>query len=283
MSVSGNGPALTGFARADGRFGIRDHILVLPSVVCSTHAAAQVARAEGAIAITHQHGCLHVGDDLRHTEGELIGTATNPNVGGVVVVGLGCETIQGRRLATRIGERGQRVAFVGIQAEGGTARAIERARAEVVRLRGELDREARVPLPAEAVAVGIDSEDDPALEAIGTALRARGLRPVVTGGRSGPEAHVALAGAGAQVIVSLRGPGQPPMGFAVCPVIAVGRDPELFAALRDDFDLDASGLSPDALADRIGDAVLAVCDGQPTASEQRGARDFVLRRLAMTM
>ncbi|MBX5441697.1 MAG: UxaA family hydrolase [Solirubrobacteraceae bacterium] len=273
---------MTGHPRPDGRFGVRDHVLVLPSVVCSTNAAERIARESGAVAITHQHGCLHVGDDLRHTERALIGTATNPNVGAVVVVSLGCETIQGRRLARRIEDRGQRVAFVGIQAEGGTERAVAAGVAAVGELRAVLDAIPPEPLPAAAVTVGIDRPRDPLAPALTAALAGRGWAVVdAPGDLSAAESHVALAAAGAQVIVSLRGPGEAPLGFAVCPVIAVARDPALYAALRDDFDL------PDEDAERTVADVVARVDatlaGEPTASERRGARDFVLRRLAMTM
>ena len=36
-------PPLLGFKRGDGRFGVRNHVLVLPSVVCSSHVAFTVA------------------------------------------------------------------------------------------------------------------------------------------------------------------------------------------------------------------------------------------------
>jgi altronate dehydratase large subunit len=265
---------MTGHRRRDGRFGVRDHVLVLPSVVCSTNAAQTLARASGATYVTHQHGCLHVGDDLLHTEGALIGTATNPNVGAVVVVSLGCETIQGRRLARRIEDAGQRVAFVGIQLQGGTERAVEAGREAVDEFRELLDAVDPEPLPDDAVVIGLDRPD----RALRGALEARGWHVVdAPEGLSAGESHVALAGAGAQVIVSLRGAGEAPLGFAVCPVVAVAQDPAMYAALHDDFDLAAGDVVD--VVDRIG-ATLA---GEATASERRGARDFVLHRLAVTM
>lgn len=274
---------MEGWRRGDGRFGVRDHLLVLPSVVCSTHVAREIAEAEDAVAICHQHGCLHVGDDLLHTEGALIGTATNPNVAGVVVVGLGCETIQGRRLARRIEARGQRVEFVGIQKEGGTASAVTTGRAAAARLRSELAQLIPEPMSASDLVVGVDGADDELGEELRAHLHGRDWRTVVASDARGAAAHVELAGLGAQVIVSLCAGSQAPIGFAVCPVVAVARDPELFAALRDDFDVDATAGDPDVLARSIGDAVAAAAAGDRTAAERRGGDDFVLRRLAMTM
>ena len=84
------------------------------------------------------------------------------------------------------------------------------------------------------------------------------------------------------MIVSWCGAGEGPLGFVVCPVIAVSGDAELYAALREDFDIDGTG-EPAAVADAIWSLVAATFDGRLTASERRGARDFSLRRLARTM
>jgi altronate dehydratase len=266
-----------GFLRPDGRIGARNEVLVLPSVVCSTLAAQRMA--EGlAVAIVHQHGCGHVGDDVGHTERAFLGIATSPNVGAALVVGLGCETIQGRRLARRIQERGQRVEFVGIQAEGGTGRAVERGRAVVARLRAEVDVLRRETADACGLVVGIDA-DGPLTDEVAEAAARRGARVVRGSGAPGAERHVELAAAGAQVIVSARGRGQGAIGFAVCPVLAVAGDRRLFQALRDDFDLDGGAAGAEAIVDRA----VATFNGEPTAAERRGARDLVLRRLARSM
>jgi altronate dehydratase len=275
---------LFGFARPDGRFGVRNHVLVLPSVVCSSHSALEIAGdGDGrAIAITHQHGCLHVGDDLVHTERELVGTAVNPNVAGVVVVSLGCETINGARLAREIAARGQRVELVGIQASGGTRHAIAEGRAAVQRLAAAAEP---TPIEPAALVVGLDAAADPLAEPLRAALTARGVTVAAAAdGPRGAEAHVALAAEGAQLIVSLPVPDEAPIGFAICPVVAVGRETELHLALADDFDVTAGpDESAQQLAERVAEAVLAHAAGAPTASERRGARDFVLHRLAVTM
>jgi altronate dehydratase large subunit len=277
--MSDAAPVLSGHRRPDGRVGVRNHVLVLPSVVCSTHVASLVAGDE-AVAITHQHGCLHVGDDLAHTEAALAGTATNPNVGAVVVVGLGCETVQGRRLAQSISDRGQRVAFVGIQVAGGTRRATEQGRQDVTAFARELADTRPDPIGTADLVVGIDRPGDPLATPLRDALTARGVRVLMATEGSAAEAHVELAVAGAQIIVSLPAVGQAPSGFAVCPVVAVARDPDLHRALADDFDVEA--YDDDAAVEPIVQAVLRAC-AEPTAAERRGANDFVLHRLSMTM
>ena len=277
---------LTGYQRADGRVGLRNHALVLPSVVCSSQAARAVAGDGGAIALTHQHGCLHVGDDLTHSEDELLGTATNPDVGAVLVVSLGCETLRGAGLAKRIGERGQTVELVGIQADGGTAAALEHGREAAARMAAELLRRAPSEFPREELTIGLDLPgDDAEARAIEAAFDASGiatLQPPT--GIDGPEAHVELAAAGAVAIVSRPPAEEAPMGFAVAPVVAVAHRSELHAAIVEDFDVSpAPGEEPGAFAQRVLEATLEHAAGTPTAAEARGSREFVLRRLAVTM
>src|SRR3712207_1646275 len=89
-----------GYRRADGAAGIRNYLLVVPSVVCANTVAQRVANLiPGAVSIPHPHGCAQVGDDVIMTEKVLAGAAANPNVGAALVIGLGCETCQSAQVA----------------------------------------------------------------------------------------------------------------------------------------------------------------------------------------
>ncbi len=275
-----------GYKRAERRFGVRNHLLVLPSVVCSTHVAGEIAAAADGIGIVHQHGCLQVGDDLQHSERLLTGVATSPNVGAVLVVSLGCETLRGAGLAKRIGERGQTVELVGIQADGGTAAALEHGREAAARMGAELLRREPTEFAREELTVGLDLPGgDAEAKAIEAAFDAAGIATLQPpAGIDGPEAHVELAAAGAVVIVSRPPAEEAPMGFAVAPVVAVGHRSELHEAIVEDFDVSpAPDEEPGALAQRVLAATLEHAAGELTAAESRGSREFVLRRLAVTM
>lgn len=98
-----------GFKRASGKFGTRNYIAVLTSVNCSASAArfiadqvnrsgilSQYPNVDGIISLVHGTGC---GLDVNGSAYDLLkktqwGFATNPNVGGVLMVGLGCEAFQ---------------------------------------------------------------------------------------------------------------------------------------------------------------------------------------------
>jgi altronate dehydratase len=275
-----------GYRREDGRVGVRNHLLVLPSVVCSTHVAGEIAAAADGVGVVHQHGCLQVGDDLRHSERLLSGVALNPNVGAVLVVSLGCETLRGAGLARRLGERGATVELVGIQADGGTAAALEHGRAAAARMGAELARQEAADVPRDALLVGLDVPgEDAEAKAIEAAFDAAGIATVrPPAGIEGPEAHVELAAAGAVIVVSRPPAAEAPMGFAVAPVVALAARGELHEAIAADFDLSpAPGEAPAALAQRVLARTLEHAAGTPTAAETRGSREFVLRRLAVTM
>ena len=96
-----------GYRRFDGRVGTRNEIWVVATVGCVNRIAERIARmagnqvrglVDGVHAITHPFGCSQLGDDLARTRAVLAGLAQNPNAGGVLLVGLGCETNQYRKL-----------------------------------------------------------------------------------------------------------------------------------------------------------------------------------------
>jgi altronate dehydratase large subunit len=128
-----------GYERPDGRVGTRNHVLVVPTVVCSNHVAASISSlVEGTIAVAHQHGCTQIGRDLEQTVRTLVGTASNPNVFGAVVVGLGCEAIGAHSMAEAIRATGRPAQALLIQEHGGTLSAI----AAGARLAMDLSQEA---------------------------------------------------------------------------------------------------------------------------------------------
>jgi altronate dehydratase large subunit len=121
-----------GYRRADGKAGVRNHVLVLPTVVCGNRVARGIAQGvAGAQWVEHQHGCAMLGADAEQTARTLIGHGTHPNVFGVIVVGLGCETVRAQDIAAEVVRRcpGKPVECLLIQQEGGTIGAIAKGTA----------------------------------------------------------------------------------------------------------------------------------------------------------
>jgi len=80
---------LTAFRRADGRFGIRNLVAIIPVDDLSNAVCENVAKVvPGTVALSHHYGRLQYGDDLELTFRTLIGNGANPNVAAAVVVGI---------------------------------------------------------------------------------------------------------------------------------------------------------------------------------------------------
>ncbi|WP_462363058.1 UxaA family hydrolase [Pyramidobacter porci] len=118
-----------GYKRQEGRAGIRNHVLILPTCACGSESARIVAsQVRGAVNIVFNTGCSDVAANTAMSQKVLTGFACNPNVFGVVIVGLGCETVGHAQLREKIRKiTGKPVASFGIQEEGGTLRTIEKA------------------------------------------------------------------------------------------------------------------------------------------------------------
>lgn len=118
-----------GYKRKDGRAGIRNHVLILPACACGSESSRIVAsQVRGAVSIVFNTGCSDVAANTAMSQKVLTGFACNPNVYGVVIIGLRCETVPHRKLREKIEAMTSKpVVSFGIQEEGGTLKTIEKA------------------------------------------------------------------------------------------------------------------------------------------------------------
>lgn len=153
-----------GYHRPDGRVGTRNQLLVLPTVNCSSTVARAVAdrvRArlpdalDGVWALAHPSGCAIPADglELGRLRSVLRGYATHPNVGGVLVVGLGCEVNQLDDLVALLPT--DRLRTLEIQASGGTAAAVDAGVAALGELAELAAADRRAPAPLAALVLGL--------------------------------------------------------------------------------------------------------------------------------
>ena len=121
-------PGFHGYRRPDGRVGTRNHVLVVPTVICASVVAERIAAAAApvAAALPHLAGCGQLGPDMRVTHETLAAYCGHPNVGAVLVVALGCEQVVAQHLAEAAREHGKPAEIVAIQSEGGTVRTTEK-------------------------------------------------------------------------------------------------------------------------------------------------------------
>ncbi|HEU4529966.1 MAG TPA: altronate dehydratase family protein [Steroidobacteraceae bacterium] len=151
-----------GYRRADGRVGTRNEIWILSTVGCVARTATRIAtigtqrfagRVDGIHAFAHQFGCSQLGDDLDRTRALLAGLARNPNAGGVLIIGLGCESNQLAALLDSIPslDRNRVRSFTAQSTENETEAGLQ-ALEELVSI---VAQDRRVPCPLADLTIGV--------------------------------------------------------------------------------------------------------------------------------
>ncbi len=183
------GHTFMGYLRPDGRAGTRNYLAIISSVNCSASVSRAIARqfdataladyphVDGVVAFTHGGGCGIQFDGLQHRiyDRVLGGIARHPNIGGYLLIGLGCETatighlvseqrlfqINGHRSSLNAkggavvnGAAPRRPAVLSIQDEGGTRRTIEAGARMVHELLPEVNAWRREPISASKIVLG---------------------------------------------------------------------------------------------------------------------------------
>jgi len=137
-----------GYRRPNGKAGVRNHVLVIPSVVCSQGAAEAITRnLKGAVYLANVFGCAQVGADREQTKRTLVGFGTNPNVFAVLVVGNGCENLPAKEIAEAILPSRKRVEFIEIQDVGGTRKTIAKGKKILKEMLADAAALPREPIP----------------------------------------------------------------------------------------------------------------------------------------
>lgn len=147
-----------GYKRAEGRAGIRNHVLILPGCACASESCRVVAsQVRGTVNVIFNTGCSDVAANTEMNQRVLVGFALNPNVYGVVIIGLGCETVPHRELREKIQRLTSKpVVSFGIQEEGGTVRTIEKAVRAARAMAAEAGRQQRELCALSDILLGIE-------------------------------------------------------------------------------------------------------------------------------
>ncbi len=141
---------MRGWLRADGRKGIRNTIIVAYLVGCAHHVAREIVLPfrDRDVHVVGFPGCYPNGYALAMMKR----LSTHPNVGGVLLVSLGCEGFDKWGLRATIQDSGRPVETLIIQERGGTRKTVAEGQAWVERTRAELDGQEPVAMdPAELV------------------------------------------------------------------------------------------------------------------------------------
>jgi altronate hydrolase len=163
-----------GFRRPDGRVGTRNFVLVVPTSMCASHEAQQISmmaeflhykrelypNVDGVVAIPHNKGCgCQDGSTIEVMLRTLSNYADHPNVGGVILMDLGCEKTNLAKVEQYLLGHERKfdkpVAKIGIQEVGGTQAAIEQGLKEVERMLPEVNRAGREEVSVSELVLGV--------------------------------------------------------------------------------------------------------------------------------
>ncbi|MBS7525941.1 UxaA family hydrolase [Fusibacter paucivorans] len=147
-----------GYVREDGKVGVRNHVLILPTCACASETCRIVtSQVKGCVNIINQVGCAEVKGNEDITQRVLKGFASNANVFGVVVIGLGCENHSHKSVKASIqAVTNKPVVSFGIQEEGGTVKTIEKAVKAAREMAEQASMQVRVSVPISKLMMGIE-------------------------------------------------------------------------------------------------------------------------------
>jgi altronate hydrolase len=163
-----------GYRRRDGRVGTRNYVLIVPTSMCASHEASQIStiaeftiydrqkypNVDGIVAIPHNKGCgCQDGSTIDVMLRTLSNYADHPNVGGVILIDLGCEKTNLSQVEKYLLKREKAfdkpVAKIGIQEVGGTQAAIQQGLKEVEQMLPLVNEITREECPVSELVLGV--------------------------------------------------------------------------------------------------------------------------------
>jgi altronate hydrolase len=160
-----------GLVRPNGQVATRNYIGILATVSCSTSVAHFIANAiekdilsqythvDGILALGHGFGCCSAegGEGLDLLQRSLAGYARNPNFGGILLVGLGCEVNHLDCLLENMHlKEGPRLRTVSIQNAGGTTETVRHGIKAVQAMLPEINRVNKSTVSASHIVLGLE-------------------------------------------------------------------------------------------------------------------------------
>ncbi len=159
---------ITGYQRKDGKFGIRNHVLVLPTVSCVNGVIHRISReVPEAVCIPHAYGCGRGGPrDLEILSRILSGLVHHPNAGGAVIIGLGCEVSNTKGFLPLIQDAGKPIEVFNVQEDGGSLQTARKGVDAARRILSELSRQPRTVLSWDKLMVAMECGGSDAMSGV---------------------------------------------------------------------------------------------------------------------
>lgn len=163
-----------GYVRGDERVGTRNYYLVVPTSLCASDIALKLANEfdnnksifqkykniDGVVAAAHTEGCgCNDGEIIDRLMLTLKNTIVHPNVGGALVIDLGCEKTNIKVITNYLGDLSicrKPVDFISIQGSGGTGSALAKGKNIISNRLAEVDRLKRKKVSIKHLVIGTE-------------------------------------------------------------------------------------------------------------------------------
>jgi len=156
-----------GYPREDGSFGVRNYLVVMSTVSCANGVVEAICQAvPEAVPITHTEGCGRGPADLAITNRTLLGLGKNPNVGAVLLIGLGCEFIRADFLCGMIAQSQKPAEYLLIQEQGGVRKCTEKGIELAGKLWGKIRDLKREPASWKELTLGLECGGSDAMSGV---------------------------------------------------------------------------------------------------------------------
>ena len=147
--------SIQGFRRADGSFGIRNHVVVIGVMDNVNPVVRRICDAvKGTVPICVAYGRGQFGLDLEQHDRVLLGYATHPNVAAALIVGL--EPVTTQRFVDAVAATGRPVRSVDVQGAGGTVNAVSTGVRAAAALVIEASATQREPVSLGDLTIGVE-------------------------------------------------------------------------------------------------------------------------------
>ncbi len=143
-----------GYARENGSYGVRNHVVVMSSVICANGVVEEIARqVPGVLPITHYHGCDSTREITLRTLG---GIGRNPNIAALLIIGLGCEVCPASDIAEAVAPTAKQIEYLVTQDEGGSSETARKGADIARQMLQDAQQEKRVEASLQHLMVGVE-------------------------------------------------------------------------------------------------------------------------------
>ncbi|WIG78890.1 UxaA family hydrolase [Photobacterium damselae] len=143
-----------GFPRPNGTFGIRNNVMIVAIDECCEGIARNISKEiDDSVVVTNHYTCMYGGNE--EMIDTIIHTATNPNIAGVLVIAMGCGSIDPEMVAEPVREEGLPVHTLTVIKNKGTIETIKDGLVLAKELKAYADSVERIDAPISALRIGI--------------------------------------------------------------------------------------------------------------------------------